>query len=106
MQKIAAAKFLGRKMQRGGDLVHLAFQRENTLRRTEAAKRAMRRISGREGAAADAHVGAGIGAGRVNGAARENDGGERGISSSVDIEIDFHRYQFAVACDAGAMTGA
>ena len=106
MQKIAAAKFFRRQADRGGHLVHLPFQREDALRRAESSKRAVRRIGGGKRAAADADVRARIRTGGVNHAARQHDGGERRVGTSVDVEIDFHGHQFAVARDAGTMPRA
>ncbi len=106
VKEVAAAELFGREADGGGDLIHLAFERENALRRAEAAEGSVRRRGGSNGSAADADVGTEVRAGGMDGAAREHDGRESAVCAAVDIEIDLDRGEFAIARDAGAMAGA
>ena len=58
--------------ERLGDAVHVHLDGEQRLRRAEAAERAVRRRVGHRRAAADAHVVAAVGPGRVDDAARQH----------------------------------
>ena len=66
VNEIAAAQFFGRDADGFRDAVHVAFERENALRRAESAEGAVRRHVGGDGAAAHANVGAEVRAGGVD----------------------------------------
>ena len=104
--KISPPKFVRRQVHGACYLIEVAFHRENTLRRAETAKRAVRRSVGRHGLRMDAHVGTDVGPRRVNRAAREHHGRKRRVSAAINHEIDVHRHQLAVARDAGAVPRA
>ena len=53
-EEVAAAQFFGREADDAGDLVHVALEREEGLRRAEAAEGAVRRDVGGHGLGADA----------------------------------------------------
>ena len=110
LDEIAAAELVGRQPDRGGDLVHVPLEREEALRRAEAAERAVRRHVGRDRASAHAHVGARVRPRRVDRPARQDDRRQRAVGAAVDGEVDVHREQAAVArrppCDAASATGA
>ena len=89
--------------ERFGDAIHVHFGRELRLRRAEAAKRAVGRRVRHHRAAADADVVAAVRSARVNHAARQHDGAERGVRAAVEQDVDVHRRQPAVARHAGAM---
>src|SRR6202162_5478087 len=75
----------------------------NSRRRAEAAERAVGRSVVHRHASANAHGGAAVGAGRVQDPARENDGGEGGVSAAVQQHVDVHGGQPAVFRYAGPM---
>ena len=105
-EEISAAKFFRRQIHGARDLIHVALDRENALRRAESAKRAVRRRVGGHGLRADAHVGADVRPRRVNRSAREHHGRKRRVRAAVDHEIDVHGHEFAVARDPGAVPRA
>jgi hypothetical protein len=72
-------------------LVDLALVRERRLRRAEPAERAVRRVVGRDHAAADAHRRAAIRPGRVQHAARQHDRRQRQVRAAVHHAIDVDR---------------
>ena len=86
----------------------MPLEREQALRRAEAAKRAVRRRVGRHRAAAQPHVRAEVRPGGVNGAARQHDRRQRAVRAAVDHEVDVHREQPSVArrppCGAASAT--
>ena len=106
VNKISPPKFFRRQIHGARHLIEVALHGENTLRRAESAKRAVRRSVGRHGPRMDAHVGAEIRPRRVNRSAREHHGRKRRVRAAVNHEIDVHRHQLAVARDAGAMPRA
>ena len=69
-EHIDAAQFERLDAKHGGDLLHLHLVSECDLRRAEAAKCAVRRRVGNDGARRDANVIATVRAERVNRAAR------------------------------------
>ncbi len=85
------------------DFVQVAFEREDALRRAEAAKGSVRRHVRRNGATLDANVRAKVWPGGVNRSARQHDRRERGVSSAVNDEIYLHAEQFSFARDSRAM---
>ena len=91
LDEVAAAELVGREADGGGDLVHVALEREDALRRAEAAERAVRRRVRRDRAAADADVRAEVRPGGVDRAARQHDGRQRAVGAAVDREVDVHR---------------
>ena len=103
--EVAAAELLGRQADGGGDLVHVPLEREDALRRAEAAERAVRRDVGGDGAAAHAHVRARVRPRGVDGAARQHDRRQRAVRAAVDREVDVHRDEPPVGRDRGAMPG-
>ena len=84
----------------------MAFEREERLRRAESAERAVRRGIGGDGFGANADTRPVVRAARVNGAARENDGGEGFVGAAIDGEIDLSTENSAVFADSGAEPGA
>ena len=104
--KIAAAEFFRREAERFGDLVHLPLQREDALGGAEAAEGAVRREVRGHRLAADAHVGAEVRSGGVDGPPRQHHRRERGISAAIDEELDVHGQQLAVTRDRSAMPRA
>ena len=108
--EVAAAELLGGQTRRRRDAVHLQFEREDRLRRAEAAKRAVRRRVGRDRLRADAHVRAVVRTGGVNRPARQHDRRQRAVRAAVDDELDVHRQQPAVGdrsrCDAASAPDA
>ena len=66
MDEIAPAKLFGRESYCTRDLVHVTFEREDTLRRAETAKRTMRRHVRRYSTAVNAHVRTKIRTGGMN----------------------------------------
>ena len=56
LDEVAAAQLVGREADRRRDAVHVPLEREDALRRAEAAEGAVRRNVGRHRAAADADV--------------------------------------------------
>ena len=89
--EIAPAELLGRQADGRGNLVHVPLEREDALRRAEAAKRAVRRQRwsrprGRARARSDKQYGPG----RVDRAARQHDRRQRAVRAAVDHEVDVH----------------
>ena len=101
--EIAAAQLVRRQTDGGRDAIHVALEREQALRRAEAAKRAVRRRVGRDGAAAEPHVRAEVRPGGVNRAARQHDRRQRAVGAAVDHEVDLHAEQPAVGRHRGPM---
>ena len=66
----------------------------------------MGRDVGGHGFGADAEGGPLVGAGGVDGRAGEDDGGESGVGSAVEGDVDGAGEEFAVAGDCGAEAGA
>ncbi len=105
-EEVAAAEFFGGEADDFGDLVHVALEGEDALRGAEAAEGSVGRDVGGHGFGADGEVRPVVGAGGVDGSAREDDGGEGGVGSAVDGEVDFAGEEFAVFADGGAVAGA
>ena len=105
-EEVAAAEFFGGEADDFGDLVHVAFEGEDALRGAEAAEGSVGRDVGGHGFGADGEVGPVVGAGGVDGAAGEDDGGEGDVGAAVDGEVDLAGEEFAVFRDGGAMAGA
>ncbi len=105
-EEVAAAQLFRGEADDLGDLVHVAFEREDALRSAEAAEGSVGRDVGGDGFGADGEVGPVIRAGRVDGAAGEDDGRERHVGAAVDGEVDLAGEEFAVFADGGAMAGA
>ena len=78
-----------------GDLVQVPLEREERLRRTEAAEGAVRGRVGRDGARPDADVVDVVGPGGVDAAAREDDLRQRRVRAAVDDEVDVERDDLA-----------
>ena len=97
-EEVAAAELFGGEADDFGDLVHVALEGEDALRRAEAAEGSVGRDVGGHRFGADGHVGPVVGAGSVDGAAGEDDGGEGGVGSAVDGEVDLSGEEFAVLC--------
>ena len=91
LNKVAPPKLFGSQPDRLCNLIHVPFQREDTLRRAESAKRAMRRHVRRYCFAMDADIRTEVGAGRVNRASRKHDRRERAIRAAIDHKFDLHR---------------
>ncbi len=106
MEKIPAPQFDRIEAERCGDFVHVALHREDGLRRSEAAKRAVRNEIRRPGTRADAHIGAEIGAGGVQRGTREHRGRKRGVCAAIGVEMDLHRQQLAILVERSAMAHA
>src|SRR5260370_116318 len=70
------------------DLVHVAFEREDDLRRAESAEGPMGRNICCHRFGANSDVGPVVGAGGMDGSAGEDYGGEGGVGSAVDGEVD------------------
>ncbi len=105
-EEVAAAELFGGEADDFGDLVHVALEGEDALRGAESAEGSVGRDVGGHGFGADGEVGPVIGAGGVDGAAREDYGGERGVGSAVDGEVDLSGEEFAVLRYGGAVAGA
>src|SRR5580700_1988465 len=84
----------------------MAFEREDALRSAESAEGAVRWHVGGDGAAANADVGAVIGACGVDGATGEDDRRKSFVGAAVDGEVDLHGEESAVAGDGGFVMGA
>ena len=95
-EEVAAAEFFGGEADDVGDLVHVAFEGEDGLRGAEAAEGSVGRDVGGHGLGADGEVRPVVGAGGVDGAAGEDDGGEGGVGSAVDGEVDLAGEELAV----------
>ena len=104
-EEVAAAEFFRREAEGAGDLVHVALEREEGLRRAEAAEGAVGRDVGGHGLGADAEVRPLVGAGGVDGGAGEDDRGERGVGSAVEGDVDGAGEELAVFGDCGADGG-
>ena len=101
--EVTPAELVGGQTRGRRDAVHLQFEREDRLRRSEAAKRAVRRGRGRDRLRADADVGTVVRTGGVNRPARQDDGRQRAIRAAVDDELDVHGQQPAVGVDRRAV---
>ncbi len=73
--------------------------REEGLRRAEAAEGSVGRDVGGHGFGADAEGGPVVGAGGVDGAAREDDGRERGVGAAVEGEVDLAAEDVCRLCE-------
>ena len=93
----------GGEPRRRRDAVHLQLEREDRLRRAEAAEGAVRRGVGRDRLRADPDVRTVVGTGGVNRPARQHDRRQRAVRAAVDDELDVHRQQPAVGVDRRAM---
>ena len=82
--KISPPELFRSQIQGARHLIQMALQRENTLRRAEAAKCAVRRGVGRHGLRLDAHIGAEVRPGRMNRAAREHHGRKRRVRTPIN----------------------
>src|SRR5208283_2216613 len=80
----------------------MALHREDTLRRSKTAERALRRAIRGDGGASNSYVGAEIGTRRMDGPTRENDRGQRRVRAAVDGKFDIRRQQFSILVDSGA----
>src|ERR1700733_1381959 len=87
-EEVPAAEFFGGEANGFCDLVHVAFEGEDALRGAEATEGSVRRDVGGHRFSADCQVRPVVGAGSVDGAAREDYRGEGGVGSSVDGEVD------------------
>jgi hypothetical protein len=96
-EEVAAAKLFRREADDFGDLVHVAFQREEACGCAEAAKGSVGRDVGGHRLGADGEVRPVVGAGRVDGGAGEDDGRERDVGAAVDDDLDLAGEEFAVA---------
>jgi hypothetical protein len=105
-EEVAAAEFFGREADDAGDLVHVAFEREEGLGCAEAAKGPVGRDVGGHRLGADSEVRPVVGAGRVDAGAGEDDGRERDVGAAVDDDLDLAGEEFAVARDGGAVARA
>ena len=105
-EEVAAAELFRGEADDFGDLVHVALEGEDALRSAEAAEGSVGRDVGGDGFGADGQVGPVVGAGGVDGAAGEDDGGEGHVGAAVDGEVDFSGEEFAVFADGGAMARA
>ena len=103
-EEVAAAKLFRREADRTGDLVHVAFEREQALRRAEAAERTVRRNVGGHRLCVHAQVRPLVGARGVDGAARKHDGRERGVGAAIDRKVDGAAEQLAVLRHGRAVT--
>ncbi len=83
----------------GGDLVHVALDGKDGLRRAEAAEGAVGHRVGGPGARANAHVGADVRTGRVQRGARQDGRRERAVGAAVGGEVDVHGQQLAVGIE-------
>ena len=102
-EEVAAAEFFGGDADGFGDFVHVALGAEDGLRCAEAAEGSVGREVGGHGFGADSQRGPVVGAGGVDGAAREDDGGEGDVGSAVEGEVDFAAEDAAVFADGGAV---
>ena len=96
-EEVAAAEFFGGEADDAGDLVHVALEWRRWLCGAPKPRKAP--WGGMLVATALARTrrcGPVVGAGGVDGAAREDDGGEGGVGSAVDGEVDFAGEEFAV----------
>ena len=103
MYEIPAADFFRRQVHGARNLIHVPFHRENSLRRAEASKCAVRRGIRGHGSRMHAQVGNEVGTRRVDRAAGEHHRRKRRIRAAINHEINFHRHDFPVTRDAGAM---
>ena len=90
-------------VERFGDAIHVRFDGEDRLRRTEAAECAVGRSVGEHRAAANACVVAAIRAGGVNAASRHDHRTQRDVCAAVENDVDVHRDDGSIALHAGAM---
>ena len=88
-QEIPASNLMGRKADDLRDTVHVPLHGEQTLRRSEAAKRPVRRGIGGECLGTDANARPVVRSASVNGPARQHHGREGCIGSAINGEIDF-----------------
>jgi len=95
-EEVAAAEFFGGEADDFGDLVHVAFEGEDALRRAEASEGSVRRNICCHRFGADGEVGPVVGAGGVDGARERTTGDRVGIGSAVDGEVDLAGEEFAV----------
>src|SRR6202035_1832688 len=102
-EEVAAAEFLGSEADDFRDFVHVAFEREDALRRAESAEGSVGGNVGRHGFGADGDVGPVVGTGGVDGAAGEDYRGEGGVGSAVDGAVDLSGEEFAVLRYGGAV---
>src|SRR5262249_18184603 len=104
--EIAPAKLFGGNAHSACDFIHMAFEREDALRRAETAKCAVRRMICRHSAAANAYVRAIVWPGSMNRSPRQHDRRERGIGAAIDREINLHSEQLSFFVDCRAMARA
>ncbi len=95
--EVAPPQRVRRETNRLGNAIHVSLERKQALRRAETAEGPVRRRIGRDGAAAQPHVRAEIGARGVNGAAGQHDGRQRAVCAAVDDEVDVHRHEAPVS---------
>src|ERR1035438_3980430 len=90
VDEVAAAQFFGSEANYLSYAIEVAFQGEDALRGAEAPEGAVGGHVGGYGAAADADVGAMVGACGVDGTAGEDYLRERGVGAAIDGEVDVH----------------
>src|SRR5580704_13916240 len=105
-EEVAAAELFGCEADDFCDLVHVALEGEDALRGTESAEGPVGVYVGGHGFGADGDVGPVVGARGVDGAAGEDYGGEGGVGSAVDGEVDLSGQEFAVLRYGGAVAGS
>src|SRR6266478_3769178 len=105
-EEVAAAELFGGQADYFGDFVHVTFEREDALRGAEAAEGSVRWDVCCHGFGADGDVGPVVGAGGVDGAAGEDYGGEGGVGSAGDGEVDLSGQELAVLRYGGAVAGS
>ena len=106
LEEIAAADFYRRESHGLRDAVHVPLHREQTLRRSKAPKRPVRRSVCRHRLPANADVRPIIRTTRVNCAPRQDYGRQRRICAAINREVDFPTQNFSVLADRGAVTRA
>src|SRR5437763_4835191 len=74
VDEVATAEVFRREVKLFGDFVHVSFQREDSLRRSETSEGAVWRMICRHCLAGNSHIGTEVGAGGMDGAAGEDNG--------------------------------
>src|SRR5262249_54006612 len=105
LYEIPTPKFVRRKSDSFRDAIEMPLEREDALRGSESAERAVRRSIRCDGSAANAHVGTAVRPGGVNRPARKHHRRQCFIRSAVQREVDIDRHQLSVPGYGGAMCG-
>src|ERR1700747_1534530 len=105
-EEVAAAELFGGEADYFCDLVHVTFEGEDALGCAESAEGSVWRDVGSHCFGADCDVGPVVGGGGGDGAAGEDYGGEGGVGSAVDGEVDLYGQELAVLRYGGAVAGS